>query len=112
MLDDDSDVRGMSSHFIQRQVLGSFDTANDLLSAVRKVADSDPDRAHRIKGLLDSGLDSLGISSIHQFDPQRFRVHFFHFPFHHPKTRGGLAKMAKMIRWTASRPERPKRVLN
>jgi hypothetical protein len=112
MLHDDSDVRGMSSHFIQRQVLGSFDNATDLLAAIRKVADGDPDRARRIEILLDSGLDKLGISSIHQFDPKRFRVHFFHFPFDHPQTRRGLERMEKMIRWVASRPERPKRILN
>jgi len=112
MLNDDSAVRGMSTHFIQRQVLGSFENANDLLSAIQKVAVSDPDLARRIEICMDAGLDRLGISSIHQFDPKRFRVHFFHFPFHHPKTRRGLTRMEKMIRWVASRPERPKRILN
>jgi hypothetical protein len=109
MLKDDSDVRGMSIYFIQRQVLGSFQSADDLLAAIQTVADSNPDLAKRIETLLDSGLDTLGVSSIHQFDPKRFRVHFFHFPFHHPKTLKGLARMEQMMRWMTSRP---KRILN
>ncbi len=112
MLKDDSDARGMSIYFIQRQVLGSFESADDLLAAIQNVADSNPDLANRIEALLDSGLDTLGVSSIHQFDPKRFRVHFFHFPFHHPKTFKGLARLEQMMRWMTSRPSRPKRILN
>jgi hypothetical protein len=112
MLKDDSDARGMSIYFIQRQVLGSFESADDLLAAIQNVADANPDRANRIEALLDSGLDTLGVSSIHQFDPKRFRVHFFHFPFHHPKTLRGLARMEQMMQWMTSRPSRPKRILN
>ena len=112
MLKDDSAVRGMSTHFIQRQVLGSFESANDLLAAIQKVADSDRDLAHRIETLLNLGLDRLGVPSIHQFVPKRFRVHFFHFPYHHPKTVKGLARMEQMMRWMTSRPGRPKRILN
>jgi len=112
MLKDDSDVRGMSIYFIQRQILGSFESADDLLAAIQHVADSNPDLAYRIETLLDSGLDRLGVSTIHQFDPKRFRVHFFHFPFHHHKTVKGLARMEQMMRWMTSRPGRPKRILN
>jgi hypothetical protein len=112
MLKDDSAVRGMSTHFIQRQVLGSFESANDLLAAIQKVADSDRDLAHRIETLLNLGLDRLGVPSIHKFVPKRFRVHFFHFPYHHPKTVKGLARMEQMMRWMTSRPGRPKRILN
>jgi hypothetical protein len=112
MLKDDSAVRGMSTHFIQRQVLGFFESANDLLAAIQKVADSDRDLAHRIETLLNLGLDRLGVPSIHKFVPKRFRVHFFHFPYHHPKTVKGLARMEQMMRWMTSRPGRPKRILN
>ena len=112
MLHSDSDVRGMSIYFIQRQVLGSFECADDLLAAIQKVADCNPDIAHRIGTLLDAGLNRLGVASIHQFDPKRFRVHFFHFPFHHPKTEKGLLRMEQMMQWMTSRPGRPKRLLN
>ena len=112
MLKDDSAVRGMSTHFIQRQVLGSFESANHLLAVIQKVADSDRDLAHRIETLLDMGLDGLGVPSILQFDPKRFRVHFFHFPYHHPKTVNGLARMEQMMRWMTSRPGRPERIWN
>jgi hypothetical protein len=112
MLHRDSDVRGMSIYFIQRQVLGSFECADDLLATIQKVADCNPDLAHRIGMLLDEGLDRLGVTSIHQFDPKRFRVHFFHFPFHHPKTEKGLIRMEQMMKWMTSRPGRPKRLLN
>ena len=112
MLHNDSDVRGMSIYFIQRQVLGSFECADDLLAAIQKVADCNPDMAHRIGTLLDVGLDRLGVTSIHEFDPKRFRVHFFHFPFHHPKTEKGLLRMEQMMQWMTSRPGRPQRLLN
>ena len=112
MLHNDSDVRGMSIYFIQRQVLGFFECADDLLAAIQKVADCNPDMAHRIGTLLDMGLDRLGVTSIHEFDPKRFRVHFFHFPFHHPKTEKGLLRMEQMVQWMTSRPGRPQRLLN
>jgi hypothetical protein len=112
MLKNDSKVRGMSIHFIQRQVLGSFDSARDLLAAIRTVADTNPELAQRIERLLDSGLDRLGVSSIHQFDPKRFRVDFFHFPYRHPKTFKGLARMEQMMGWLTSRSGRSKRILN
>ena len=106
MLLDDNDARGMSIYFIQRQVLGSFDSAEELVAAIRKVAKSDPAIAHRILERFESGLKSLGVASIYQFDPQKFRVHFFYFPFHHPKTIRGLARMEQMMRWIAHRPNR------
>ena len=112
MLKNDSSVRGMSIHFIQRQVLGSFESAGDLLAAIQAVAATDPERAQRIERLLESGLDQLGISSIHQFEPRRFRVDFFHFPYHHPKTYKGLARMEHMMSWLTGRCGRPARSLS
>jgi hypothetical protein len=106
MLTDENDARGMSIYFIQRQILGSFDNAKDLLAVIHKVTKSDPAVAHRILELLESGLKTLGVASIYQFDPKRFRVHFFHFPFHHPDTLKGLARMEQMMRWMTSRPNR------
>ena len=104
MLMDTNDARGMSIYFIQRQILGSFESVNDLDAAIQKVGRSDPAAAHRIRKLLESGLKTLGAASIHQFDPQKFRVHFFHFPYRHPDTRKGLARMAQMMRWMTNRP--------
>jgi hypothetical protein len=112
MLQEDNAVRGMSMYFIQRQILGSFESGDELLAVLQKVAAADPDLATRIEALLDSGLDTLGVSSIDQFDPKRFRVHFFHFPFHHPKTLNGLSKMEQMMRWMTSRAVRPEKILN
>ena len=107
MLQNDNDARGMSIYFIQRQVLGSFENAEQLVAAIHKVTKLTPSIADRILELLESGLKTLGIASIYQFDPRRFRVHFFHFPFHHPKTLKGLARMEQMMHWMTSRPDRP-----
>ena len=112
MLKNDSSVRGMSIHFIQRQVLGSFESAGELLAAIHTVAATDPALAQRIERLLDSGLDQLGITSIHQFEPKRFRVDFFHFPYHHPKTFRGLARLEQMMSWLTSRSDRLSKSLN
>jgi hypothetical protein len=112
MLHNDSDVRGMSIYFIQRQVLGSFESADELLAAIHKVAETDPGLARRIERLLDSGLERLGVPSIHHFDPKRFRVHFFHFPFRHPKTEEGLERMGQMMQWMANRPQRRENILH
>jgi hypothetical protein len=106
MLADHNDARGMSIYFIQRQVLGFFENAEDLVAAIQRVTKSDPAVAHRIIELLEAGLKTLGLTSIYQFDPKRFRVHFFHFPFHHPDTLKGLARMKQMMRWMTSRPNR------
>ena len=107
MLKEDNYARGMSIYFVQRQVLGSFENAEGLVAAIRSVAKSDPAAAHRIIKLLESGLKSLGVASIYQFDPKRFKVHFFYFPFHHPDTLKGLARMEQMMHWMTSRPDRP-----
>ena len=112
MLKNGNNARGMSIYFLQRQVLGSFESSDELLATIQQVAASDPGSARRIKELLDLGLRKLGVASIRQFDPKRFRVHFFHFPFHHPKTSDGLAKMSHMMQWMTDRPGRSQRTLN
>jgi hypothetical protein len=106
MLKEGNHARGMSIHFIQRQVLGSFENAEHLVAAIHKVAKLYPRIAHRIIDLLESGLKTLGVASIYQFDPKRFRVHFFHFPYNHPDTRKGFARMEQMMHWMASRSDK------
>jgi len=106
MLKEGNHARSMSIYFIQRQVLGSFENAEHLVAAIHKVAKLYPGTAHRIIELLESGLRTLGVESIYQFDPKRFRVHFFHFPYHHPDTRKGFARMEQMMHWMASRSDR------
>lgn len=106
MLKEGNHARGMSIYFIQRQVLGSFENAEHLVAAIHRVAKLYPRTAHRIIELIESGLRTLGVASIYQFDPKRFRVHFFHFPYHHPDTRKGFARMEQMMHWMASRSDR------
>ncbi len=97
MLEDESKVHGMGMYFIQRQVLGSFGSADDLMSAIETIEESHPDVAHRIKQLLESDLKTNGIQTIQKFDPEKFRVKFFHFPYHHPKTVKGFKRLDKII---------------
>ena len=97
MLEDESKVHGMGMYFIQRQVLGSFRSADDLMSAIETIENSHPDIAHRIKQLLESDLKTNGVKTIEKFDPEKFRVHFFHFPYHHPKTVEGFKRLEQVI---------------
>ena len=97
MLEDEGKIHGMGMYFIQRQVLGSFSSTYDLISVIENIEHSYPEVANRIKQLLDSDLKTNGIQSIQKFDPEKFRVQFFHFPYHHPKTIRGFEKLNKMI---------------
>ena len=97
MLEDESKVHGTGMYFIQRQVLGSFRSADDLLSAIETIENSHPDIAHRIKQLLESDLKTNGIKTIQKFDPEKFRLHFFYFPYHHPKTVEGFKRLEQVI---------------
>jgi hypothetical protein len=97
MLEDESKVHATGMYFIQRQVLGSFESADHLMSAIETIEDSHPDIAHRIKQLLESDLKTNGIQTIQKFNPKKFRVKFFHFPYHHPKTVRGFERLDKMI---------------
>ena len=112
MLKDDNNARGMSIYFLQRQILGSFESSDELIATIQKVAASDPALAARIEQLLDTGLDKLGVSSIRQFNPKRFRVHLFYFPYNHRKTVNGMAKMEQLMNWMSQRPDRTQRMLN
>jgi hypothetical protein len=97
MLEDESKVHGMGMYFIQRQVLGSFSSADDLMSAIKNIENSHPDIAHRIKQLLESDLKTNGVKTIQKFDPEKFRVHFFHFPCYHPKTVEGFKRLEQVM---------------
>jgi hypothetical protein len=97
ILEDESKVHGTGMYFIQRQVLGSFGSADDLMSAIDTIENSHPDIAHQIRQLLESDLQTNGIKTIKKFDPEKFRVQFFHFPYHHPKTAMGFKRLDKVI---------------
>jgi hypothetical protein len=96
MLEDESKVHGTGIYFIQRQVLGSFKSADDLVSVIKTIGNSRPDIAHRIKQLLESDLKTNGVKTIQKFDPEKFRVQFFHFPYHHPKTVEGFKRLEQV----------------
>jgi hypothetical protein len=96
MLEDENKVHGTGIYFIQRQVLGSFKSADDLVSVIKTIGNSRPDIAHRIKQLLESDLKTNGVKTIQKFDPEKFRVQFFHFPYHHPKTVEGFKRLEQV----------------
>ena len=97
MLEDKSDAHSTAIYFIQRHVLGSFKSADDLLSAIDTIENSYPDIALRIKQLLASDLKTNGVKMIQKFDPEKFRVHFFYFPCYHPKTVEGFKRLDQVI---------------
>ena len=97
MLEDESNVHGTGMYFIQRQVLGSFKNAEDLMSAIETIESSHPDIAHRIKKLLESDLKTNGVKTIQKFDPEKFKLQFFYFPYHHPKTVEGFKRLDQVI---------------
>jgi hypothetical protein len=97
MLEDEGNVHGMGMYFIQRQVLGSFGSADELKSAIETIETSHPDIAHRIRQLLESDLKTNGIKTIQKFDPEKFRVRFFHFTYHHPKTVEGFKRIEQVV---------------
>ena len=103
MLEDESKVQGMGMYFIQRQVLGSFKSADDLVSVIKTIGNSRPDIAHRIKQLLESDLKTNGIKTFQKFDPEKFRVQFFSFPYHHPKIDEGFKRLEQMIQRLTTR---------
>ena len=98
MLEDESKVNGMGMYFIQRQVLGSFESNEDLTRTIETIEKSHPDIAHRIKQLLESDLKTNGFKTIQKFDPEKFRVQFFYFPYHHPGTVKGFKRLDQLIK--------------
>ena len=97
ILEDKSDARRVAIYFIQRQVLGSFESADELVSVIKTIGNSRPDVSHRIKQLLESDLKTNGVKTIEKFDPEKFKVQFFYFPYHHPKIDEGFKRLDRMI---------------
>jgi hypothetical protein len=97
MLEDESSVHATGMYFIQRQVLGSFESADDLVLVIETIGNSRPDIAHRITQLLESDLKTNGVKKIEKFEPDKFRVDFFYFPCYHPKTVEGFKGLDKVI---------------
>jgi hypothetical protein len=103
MLEDESKVHAVGMYFIQRQVLGSFESADDLVSVIKTIGNSRPDIAHRIEELLESDLKMNGFKTIEKFDPEKFRVHFFYFPCYHPKNVEGFRRLEQVVQRLAAR---------
>ena len=97
MLKDDSRVHATGMYFLQRHVLGSFGSAEDLMSVIETIEKSNPDIAHRIKQLLESDLKTNGVQAIRKFNPEKFRVQFFYFPCYHPKTVEGFKRLEQVV---------------
>jgi hypothetical protein len=97
MLESKSKVNVMGIYHIQRKVLGSFKSAEDLVSVIKTIGNSRPDIAHRIKHLLESDLKTNGVKTIQNFHPEKFRVRFFYFPCYHPKTVEGFKRLEQVI---------------
>ena len=112
MLEDESKAQGMGMYFIQRQVLGSFRSADDLMSAIETIENSAPDTAHRIRKLLESDLKTNGVKTIEKFDPGKFRVHFFNFPCYHPKTVEGFKRLEQVVQRMTTADRRARQLEN
>ncbi len=103
ILEDKNDARRVAIYFIQRQVLGSFKSADELVSIIETIGNSRPDISHRIKQLLESDLKTNGVKTIEKFDPEKFKVQFFYFPYHHPKIDEGFKRLEQMIQRLTAR---------
>ena len=103
LLENNSEAHSTAIYFLQRQVLGSFESASDLVSAIETIGNSRPDVSERIKQLLESDLRENGIKSIDKFEPEKFRVQFFYFPYHHPKIDKGFRRLDQMIQRLTTR---------
>jgi hypothetical protein len=97
MLKDDNRVHATGMYFLQRHVLGSFGSADDLMSVIETIKKSNPDMANRIRELLESDLRTNGVKTIKKFHPEKFRVQFFYFPCYHPKTLEGFKRLEQVV---------------
>ena len=78
-------------------MLGFFESVDDFMAVLREIGDTKPEIARRIAALMEAGLKKTGIKSLQKFDPKKFRVNFFYFPFQHPKTTAGLKRLEKIL---------------
>jgi hypothetical protein len=90
-------ARDVAIYFLQRQVLGSFASADDFIEALDAISNCNPKIAHRILALLETGLDQMGITSLQNFDTKKFKIDFFYFPLYHEQTARGLNRLEKVI---------------
>jgi hypothetical protein len=90
-------ARDVAIYFLQRQVLGSFASADDFIEVLDAISNCNPKIAHRIIALLETGLDKMGITSLQNFDTQKFKIEFFYFPLYHEKTVKGLNRLEKVM---------------
>jgi hypothetical protein len=103
ILEENNAVRDVAMYFLQRQVLGSFESADYFIEAVNTIEKINPKLACRIVELMETGLRKLGIKSLRQFDAKKFKIDFFYFPFHHIKTTQGFDRLEKVIRKLTSK---------
>ena len=97
ILNEKSVVRDVAIYFLQRQVLGSFESADDLIEAINEIKNLNPKIAYRIIELMEAGLKKLGITSLHNFDAKKFKIDFFYFPFQNEQTTKGFQSLEKVI---------------
>ena len=98
ILNEKSDARDVAIYFLQRQVLGSFKSADDFIEAINGIAKLNPKLAIRILELVRTGLKQLGIPSLKNFDAKKFKIDFFYFTFQHERTRHGFDRLEKLVR--------------
>ena len=103
ILDEKGVARDVAIYFLQRQVLGSFESPGDFIGAINKISNRNPKIAYRILGLVEAGLEKMGIPSIQNFDAKKFKIDLFHFPMHHEKTQKGLNRLEKVTLKLANR---------
>ena len=106
ILNENSAARDVAIYFLQRQVLGSFASTPEFVEAIHGIADFNPKLACRIFELMETGLENLGITSLHHFDAKKFKIDFFYFLFHHEKTSRGFVRLEQVMRKLAFRPSR------
>ena len=85
IMDENSAVRDVAMYFLQRQVLGSFESTEDFLESLKGIENLNPKLACRIFKLMETGLRKLEINSLQQFDSKGFKIDFFYFLFNHEK---------------------------
>jgi hypothetical protein len=98
ILDEKSEARDVAIYFLQRQVLGSFKSADDFIDAINEIESLNPKIAFRILELVTTGLKQLGIPSLKNFDAEKFKINFFYFTFQHERTRHGFDRLEKLVR--------------
>jgi len=108
ILDENGVARDVAIYFLQRQVLGSFESADDFIEAINFISNCNPKIAHRILALMEAGLKKMGITSLQNFDAKKFKIDFFYFPLHHEQTVKGLNRLEKVIlKLAAHQPRSP-----